>query len=233
LVVGILTSIFMETSFPNKRFWGTTRGRIVALLRRASRTVNELAETLELTDNAVRAHIATLERDGLVEQVGTRRGTARKPNHAYDLTPEAAERLFPKAYAPVLQETLTVLREWLPAAEREALLREVGRRLAAPHTTGLDALSRQERLDRTVTLLAELGGQAESGPAATDGPVPIEGRSCPLSGVVAAGYPEVCVVAEALVASLMGEPASERCDRDGAAPRCRFLVGREAYGPDR
>jgi predicted ArsR family transcriptional regulator len=66
-----------------------------------------------------------------------------------------------------------------------------------------------------------------------DGRVPIEGWDCPWSGVVAAGFPEVCAVAEALVAFLLGELVAERCDHGGAAPRCRFLVGGEAYGPDR
>ena len=70
-------------------------------LRRASRTVEELAHTLDLTDNAVRAHLATLERDGLVRQAGLRRGPG-KPSYTYDLTPES-ERLFPKAYGPVLR----------------------------------------------------------------------------------------------------------------------------------
>ncbi|HET8631769.1 MAG TPA: ArsR family transcriptional regulator, partial [Thermomicrobiales bacterium] len=79
-----------------RRFFGSTRGRVLALLRRASRTVDELARALGLTDNAVRAHLATLERDGLVRQEGLRRG-AGKPAYAYDLTP-AAERLFPSAY---------------------------------------------------------------------------------------------------------------------------------------
>ena len=54
----------------NKRFLASTRGRIIALLRPSSRTVNELAEALELTDNAVRAHLTALERDGLVRQSG-------------------------------------------------------------------------------------------------------------------------------------------------------------------
>ena len=81
----------------NERFLATTRGRIVGLLRTGSRTVNELAEALELTDNAVRAHLAGLERDGLVEQEGVRRGIG-KPAHVFRLT-EEAESLFPKAYA--------------------------------------------------------------------------------------------------------------------------------------
>ena len=58
----------------NQRFFTSTRGRIVTLLRRASRTVDELAAALDLTDNAVRAHLATLERDGIVQQRGARRG---------------------------------------------------------------------------------------------------------------------------------------------------------------
>lgn len=49
-----------------KRFFASIRGRIVALLRRAGRTVDELTQALDLTDNAVRAHLAALERDGMV-----------------------------------------------------------------------------------------------------------------------------------------------------------------------
>jgi predicted ArsR family transcriptional regulator len=57
-----------------RRFFETTRGQIVGLLRRGRRTVEELARALGLTDNAVRNHLATLERDGLVRQDGVRRG---------------------------------------------------------------------------------------------------------------------------------------------------------------
>src|SRR5919202_3298969 len=84
----------------DKRFFASTRGRIVGLLRRAARTVNELAQALDLTDNAVRAHLATLERDGLVQQSGTRPGF-RKPNLTYELTADAGQ-FFPKPYGPVL-----------------------------------------------------------------------------------------------------------------------------------
>jgi predicted ArsR family transcriptional regulator len=54
----------MQLSHRNQRFFASTRGRIVTLLRRSSHTVEELAQALDLTDNAVRAHLATLERDG-------------------------------------------------------------------------------------------------------------------------------------------------------------------------
>ena len=78
----------------DERFFASTRGQVVALLRRGNRTVEELAQALGLTDNAVRAHLATLERDGLVRQAGLRGGPS-KPAYAYALTP-AAGRLFPR-----------------------------------------------------------------------------------------------------------------------------------------
>ncbi|HYI16504.1 MAG TPA: ArsR family transcriptional regulator, partial [Thermomicrobiales bacterium] len=93
----------------DQRFFSSTRGRIVTFLRRSNRTVNELAEELDLTDNAVRAHLATLERDGIVRQQGVRR-EGGKPSYDYDLTPEA-EALFPKAYEPVLRELIGAIEE--------------------------------------------------------------------------------------------------------------------------
>src|SRR5947209_6909672 len=93
----------------NPRFFASTRGKMILLLRRASRTVEELAEALELTDNAVRAQLALLERDGLVQQRGSRRGSS-KPAAVYEITP-AAEDLFPKAYGPVLRQLLETLNE--------------------------------------------------------------------------------------------------------------------------
>src|SRR5215204_5645848 len=141
----------------DQRFFATTRGRVVALLRRASLTVNELAEALALTDNAVRLHLATLDRDGLVTQAETRRGIG-KPSYAYRLTPEA-ERLFPKPYGPVLDELLRVLAERLGPEELDTALREVGHRLAAGHEAPAGPL--QARVEHGAALLDALGGLAE------------------------------------------------------------------------
>jgi predicted ArsR family transcriptional regulator len=70
----------MTAAALGSRFFGTTRGQLTALLRRGARTVEELAASLELTDNAIRNHLSSLERDGLVRQAGVRRGPgAGKP----------------------------------------------------------------------------------------------------------------------------------------------------------
>src|SRR5215467_8106125 len=114
----------MKPNKLNERFLDTTRGQIVALLRGASLTVDDLAEKLDLTDNAVRAHLATLERDGYVRQQGERRGSG-KPAFVYELSPEA-EQLFPKAYGPILRQLLEVLSEEMTVDEVQALMRRTG-----------------------------------------------------------------------------------------------------------
>ncbi len=204
----------MAATYRDKQFFASTRGHIVALLRRADRTVDELAQALELTDNAVRSHLATLERDGLVQQRGVRRGE-RKPAYSYRLTQEA-ERLFPKPYAPVLDQLLQVLDKRMAPEEVEALLRNVGHELAA----GLQVADGdvRARLEAAVTVLNELGGLAEL--EEHDGTYGIRGYSCPLAAVVR-GHPQVCRLAETLVTDVAGVPVKEHCDR-GELLRCSF-----------
>src|SRR3954447_2085215 len=134
-----------------ERFLATTRGRIVGLLRGEPRTVNDLAAALGLTDNAVRSHLATLERDGLARPCAPRPGF-RKPNLTYELTP-AAGQLFPKPYAAILSQLLAVLGERLPAGEVEATLREVGHRLAAGLRGRIGAESVRERVEQARQVL--------------------------------------------------------------------------------
>jgi predicted ArsR family transcriptional regulator len=202
----------------DEKFFESTRGRMVTLLRRSRRTIAELARALGLTDNGVRAHLAILERDGVVRQRGSvRRSSGGKPAYVYELTSEA-EDLFPKAYAPVLGRLLDVLAERLGLEESEALLRSVGRRLVEGKTVPPD--STRARLEAAADVLNELGGLVEL--EEHDGGFVIRGYSCPLAGVTPE-HPEVCRMAETLIAELAGVPVHERCDR-GERPRCCFEV---------
>lgn len=201
----------------DERFFASTRGQVVTLLRRGASTVDELARVLDLTDNAVRAHLAALERDGVVRQAGLRRG-AGKPAFAYELTPEA-ERLFPKAYGPVLRTLLDVLGEHLPPETVDAAMREVGRRMAAAHPAPTDQ-PLAARVEGALALLEELGGLAEAEPEGDT--YVIRGFSCPLAAAVP-GHPTVCRLAEALLTDVIGTPVQARCEH-GA---CRFLVSRQ------
>ncbi len=200
----------------NRRFFASTRGRILTLLRRSSRTVDELAQALDLTHTAVRAHLAALERDGLVQQRSERRGSG-KPSSVYDLAP-AAEDLFPKSYGQLLDQLLEVLHGRMTPEEVETLLREVGRRMAAPWKIPPGEL--RVRLEAAVQVLNELGGLMERETGGET--VGIRGYRCPFAAVVPE-HPEVCRLAEALLSELVGMPVQEQCARTGPVP-CRFVV---------
>jgi predicted ArsR family transcriptional regulator len=186
------------------------------LLRRSSRTVDELAQALDLTHTAVRAHLAVLERDGLVQQHSERRGS-RKPTSVYDLAP-AAEELFPKSYGQLLSQLLEVLQGRMTPEEVETLLREVGRRMAAEWKIPPGNLD--VRLEAAVSVLNELGGlmERETG----EKTVAIRGYRCPFAAVVRE-HPEVCRLVETLLSELVGVPVQEHCERTGPVP-CRFVV---------
>jgi predicted ArsR family transcriptional regulator len=205
----------MEPKAGNERLLGSTRGRVITLLRRGERTVNELADTLGLTDNAVRVHLAALERDGLVSMTGVRRAIG-KPSHVFALTSEA-DTLFPRAYGVVLRTLLDAMRQSLSPEQVDALVAETAVRLASafPRATG----GARERTEAALAVLAELGGVAE---ARADGAtVTIRGFGCPLRDAVDE-HPEVCRIAAALLTEIVGYEVTECCDRGGASPSCRF-----------
>jgi len=212
------------------RWWersvgGPARGRIIALLRRREQSVEELAAELGVTDNAIRAQLQALERDGIVRQAGIRRaGVVGKPPTTFEIAP-AAEKLLSTAYAPVLRALVVALEHRMAKAELDGLFREVGRRLAAENgvTAGGVPDSPQElekRVRAAAELLGALGGELEI-ERATDGYM-LRGFACPLSDAVCA-QPNVCHAVEELVSQMVGVPVRECCERDGKA-RCRFEV---------
>ncbi|HEX6927265.1 MAG TPA: ArsR family transcriptional regulator [Longimicrobiaceae bacterium] len=198
------------------RLLGGTRAQLLRLLRRSRRSINELAAGLGITDNAVRTHIASMQRDGMVRSAGVERGTGGKPAQLYEITPEA-EEMFPKAYGTILNLLLDLLQERIGPEEVRELLREAGIRAAgvAPPDG-----SEEERVQLAADVLRRLGGDVEVER------VPegwrIRGFGCPLSGVVRE-HEEACSLAESLVERVSGLPARECCER-GERPRCSFLI---------
>ena len=195
-----------------------TRARVIRLLRERAWTVEDLASSLNLTDNAVRFHLAALERDGSVQKEGTlRKPAVGQPAVLYSLTP-AAEDAFSRAYAPVLAATLAELRENMSTTQLVGLLKRVGRRLS----TGLAQSSAPigRRVAQASALLNSLGGITVVQKA--DDGYQIVGKACPLARAVESDHC-VCAAVTALVAEVVEADVRERCDRSGR-PRCCFEI---------
>jgi predicted ArsR family transcriptional regulator len=205
------------------RILETTRGRVLALLRRGQMTTDELAAALGLTDNAIRAHLATLERDGLVLARGERReGRIGKPATIYTVSPDA-DTLFSKAYIPLLTSLLAALGERLPAQELRELLEDVGGRLASGLAHPSGELS--ERVAAASNLLNQLGGLSAVEEVEAGRRYNIQGCGCPL-GLAVGERSEVCEAMVALISKLT--LASVRsCCRRGERPSCCFEVAED------
>jgi predicted ArsR family transcriptional regulator len=200
-----------------RQFGKTTRGRIVALLRRGQHSVEELAKSLRLTDNAVRAHLTALEREGIVQSVGVRRdGSVGKPAVLYGVTQESSA-LFSSAYSPLLGALLAELGERMSARQLDTLLRGAGRRLAS---TLPARATFAERVRGGAAFLTGLGADAEL--VQTSAGYEIRGHGCVLSQAVAS-CPATCGAMEELLSEVTGARVAERCDRSGQ-PNCHFLI---------
>ena len=198
------------------RFFDSTRGRIVTLLRRTNLTVNELVSELGLTDNAVRAHLLSLERDGLVVQKGTVRGH-RKPHFVYGLS-EKARDLFPRPYGTLFNRLLSSLKATLRRPTLEARLRDVGMSLG--ENSSATPQTREARLEQALSAIESLGGSARVS-TESDQTI-IQSDGCPFSEAVEA-HPEVCKVTESMLETILETKVEEACDRS-ESPKCRFVV---------
>jgi predicted ArsR family transcriptional regulator len=206
----------MKTTGWRTRLMESTRGKILDLLRAKEQTVNELAAALGLTDNAVRAHLASLERDGLARQSGSQPGF-RKPHATYALTPEA-EQIFPKSYGVLLDLLLIVISRQLSPKELRAAMRAVGKRVADNHL--LEVKATNDIIDAALRILKVLGGAATF--EKSDGKHFIRGNGCPLAAATSR-HPEACLIAETLLSEIIGAPVKECCIH-GSTPSCRFEI---------
>lgn len=88
----------------------TTRERILHMMKTAGPlSTKEITTELQITEMAVRRHISTMERDGLIESKMIRQ-TLGRPTAVYGLT-EMAEGLFPKKYHTLTLDLLDELAE--------------------------------------------------------------------------------------------------------------------------
>ena len=208
----------MNTLVLQQRMSSKSRERIIRLLLKDQKTVDQLASSLGVTRNAVRSQIMLLEREGLVEVQGQMKGR-RRPSAVYGLSAGSDIHLS-RAYPVVLSQVINTLAEQMDEKQLEAVLRETGRKIAdnVPQLKGTE----RERVDGAVRFLGSLGAVAEV--AEEEGALVVKGHGCPISKAVEADG-RSCQIMVSLLEKLTGMPVQERCEH-GARPGCRFVFGR-------
>ncbi len=186
-------------------------------------TIDQLAGAVGLTRTAVRSHLATMEREGVVEPRGVQRGTS-KPARTYAVTTEA-ELLLSRAYVPILTQLLHVLAARMPRKEFDAIMRAVGRGLMTGRVMPHGTLG--ERVFAASTLMNDLGSVTDVREEA--GRFVILGHGCPLAAATAE-YPEACNALESFLSEFVGHPVVKCCDRYDRQRCCFEVGGRKARG---
>jgi predicted ArsR family transcriptional regulator len=202
-----------------REFLESSRGRIIGVLRSGSLTVDEIAAELSVTGNAIRAQLATMERDGVVKRAAVRPGTTR-PSRTYELTPEV-DQLLSRAYIPLLTQLVRQFAAHESAAKFDRIMRQAGRGVASELARDFPAGTLATRVAAASQWLnRELGATTEV--KKRDSRYVIDGRGCPLAALTGK-HPGVCHAIESLLAELLEARVEECCDRT-ERPKCCFKV---------
>lgn len=199
-------------------FFQTTRGRIVESLKRhRTRTAVELAKEYGVTANAVRQHLARLQRDGLVHERAERIGRT-KPTLVYSLTHEG-ERLFPQRYPLLLNVLLDELQREGGADKLEELFAKIGRRSARRHAARFEGKDFSDRVAELAQFLRERGVVVEY--ERTPGGFAFREFNCPFRDTVSS-HPEICTMVHTLMGEVLPGQARQVKSISRGDDRCEF-----------
>jgi predicted ArsR family transcriptional regulator len=169
--------------------------------RHGPSTVDDLAAAAGVVAVTVRAHLAVLEREGLVVGQEVRTGRAGRPRINYALTMRAQD-VFPKGYDHLAQRLL----ETVGTDEaRENLITEAATAWAASVAPSATPADDEEIVRAAVSALDETGCETEW--HGEGGRVEITLHNCPYPAVVDR-FPQVCEMERTFLEDLLRSPVT-------------------------
>lgn len=202
------------------RFFQTTRGKIVAELRRRhSASAVDLAQAFGLSPNAIRQQLVVLERDGLVVERSVRRGPT-KPTYEFSLTADA-EKLFPQQYDRMLSAVLREVKEQSGPEAVSKIFAGIAKRAADASQAGVSDHSPEGKLAALTGHLQRNGVSAEYN--LIDGGFELHEHNCPYSSVVK-DHPEVCSVIHNVLDATVGGTHVQTESLATGGKECRFEI---------
>jgi len=198
-----------------------TRKKIIMLLKKSEHmTVAEMSKEMGITSMAIRQHLMSLEKRGIINYTTRKYGIGR-PVFLYKLTDKAMD-FFPKAYGSFIKEMLGIIERLdgrtkvnrIFQERKERILRE---RLAALGGNG----SAGKRVRALGELLDREGYMVEVSESADQ--MEFRQYNCLLYSLVG-DYPEACALELELYQDLLGTGVvRSECQRDGS-PACVYRV---------
>jgi predicted ArsR family transcriptional regulator len=196
--------------------FSTPLGKVLGQLRDGPKTIDEIADALRLTPNAVRNQLRKLVASNLAEASGKKRGVS-KPSVLYSITVDG-EIQFSTLYLPVLSQFLRVAASECTGKQLGTLMSETGRLLGTryPKPSG----STRKRAKAAAALIGQFGGVPIV--HSQNGTVIVRSAGCPLS-VLTSEHPAACRILQSLIHEFVDRP-TKICCVHGRDPRCCFEI---------
>jgi DeoR family suf operon transcriptional repressor len=204
------------------------------LLKGGQGTALELAESLDISPQAIRRHLKDLEGEGLIHYQSVQVGMGR-PQHIYELTSLGRDR-FPNRYGDFAVSFLDTLAETVGREQVISILQKQWERKAMEYRRLVGVGSLQERVTQLVELRKAEGYMAEWYPVKSVDDVSCHTdkgdrfvfmeHNCAISNV-AETFPSVCGNELEMFAAVLPDCTVERTHWiiDGEH-RCGYLIAR-------
>ena len=208
---------------------GERQKQLLKLLRgsRPGMSVDELSKGLEITRNAVRQHLSSLEGAGLVAAGITRPSGGGRPQQLYVLT-ELGKESFPRQYSWLAQLVVASVSREEGAENMGKRLSEIGAGIAEQIRSQYPELTtHQEKVEKLAEVMDQLGYNAKNA-TLPGGETVIEADNCVFHQMAVKDL-EICHLDKGLMETFTDSKVEhhECMARGGELCRFRFLPKKE------
>ncbi len=206
---------------------GTRREQILKLLlkSRLGLGIDEIAEQLDISRNAVQQHLSSLEQEQLVKK-DIFKSTGGRPSRNYVLT-EHGINYFPKQYSWFGNLVLSELKSEMSEDAFRQFMWRLGVKLAKTLLTQFDGKQPDEKVAALVDTMQSLGYEA-SLDINTGQPI-IKASNCVYHDL-AQQFSELCDFDHALISTLLDRPIEQTACMARGDCSCAFLIKSEVSG---
>ncbi|PEI89670.1 ArsR family transcriptional regulator [Bacillus pseudomycoides] len=181
----------------------TTKEEIVQLLKiNGEQTVASLAESLEITEMAVRRHLSKLEKEEIIQSKMVRQHVGR-PTYVYDLS-QKGEDSFPKDYKQFALEVLEDLESIGDETLVNAILKTRTNRMEEQLQKRMSSQDNVLQKLREVAAIQEKNGYMVQVKQEGENSYILQKQNCPLKAV-AEKYPQLCLEEENMYKRLFSD----------------------------
>ena len=194
----------------------TTKEEIVQILKRnGEQTVGSLAESLEITEMAVRRHLSKLEKEQVIQSKMVRQHVGR-PTYVYALS-QKGEDSFPKEYKQFALEVLADLEQIGDETLVNAILKARTNRMEEQLQKRVSHQDNLLQKLREIAVIQEKNGYMVQVKQERENSYILQKQNCPLKAV-AEKYPQLCLEEEHMYKRLFSDEnvkvLSNMCDGD-------------------